>query len=362
MKAPPALFDCFGLRKNNNKSSRNTRKMPCTNCMAEYTRRRKEIGCAKCGFGFCERCVGQKCAVPAVSSAKPVPVCNACYCLLTDPKQQQKGHQSRQWAEKSRDLPPIGQPLQQNAWGSDQMPPPSLRSLYNGTQMGRNGGGTSGGGGQRKAADDWGELEARLARLNDPNQFEEPNGSQPVVKGQQQNIGTAKAMPSNTARLPVAPPIEELEERLAALRGVPVEVVRKPRLMVMNDSDEEQDTDDGPPLSDEAAQLLRQVELGYAANSSSNRSSKSVAGGGGKDQTVAHDQRSLDSECPSSVLQNAISDALRAPSPSNLSSSGTASSGQLYPNLAECVRQTREDAQAAEREAMEFIRRHQQPN
>uniref|UniRef100_A0A183CSI1 Uncharacterized protein n=1 Tax=Globodera pallida TaxID=36090 RepID=A0A183CSI1_GLOPA len=69
------------------------------------------------------------------------------------------------------------------------------------TQMGENGGG-SGGGGQRKA-DDWGELKARLARLNDPNQFEEPNGSQPAVKGQQQNIGTAKAMPSNTARLPV---------------------------------------------------------------------------------------------------------------------------------------------------------------
>uniref|UniRef100_A0A183CG08 Peroxin-14 n=1 Tax=Globodera pallida TaxID=36090 RepID=A0A183CG08_GLOPA len=183
------------------------------------------------------------------------------YLRNVNPKQQQKGQQSRQWAEKSRDLPPIGQPFQQNAWGTDQMPPPSLRSLYNATQMSRNGGGSG--------VDDWGK------------------------------------MPANTTRLPVAPPIEELEERLAALRGVPVEVVRKPRLMVMNDSDEEQDTDDGPPLSDEAAQLLRQVELGYAANSSSNQSSKSVAGGGGgKDQTVAHDQQSLDSECPSSVLQN----------------------------------------------------------
>ncbi|KAL3090019.1 hypothetical protein niasHS_006471 [Heterodera schachtii] len=320
--------------------------MPCTNCMAEYTRRRKEIGCAVCRFGFCERCVSQKCAVPSVSPTKPVPVCNNCYTLLTDPKRQCP-QASRLGAEKSRDLPPIGVPFEQNAWGTDRLPPPSLRSLYGTANAGK-----SGGGGGTKASE-WGDLEARLARLNDPAQFGEPEPTMPTTSDKAQQKDGTKVGGRLAPAAP--PPIEELEERLAALRGVPVEMVRKPRLMVINDSDDENSGD--VPLSDEAAQLLRQVELGYAQNSATNYDRSSQ-----KQQTMADDQCSLDSECPSSVLQNVISDALRAPSPSNLSNRTVSDGGQLYPNFAECVRKTVEDAQAAEREAMEFIRKYEQQN
>ncbi|KAL3106766.1 hypothetical protein niasHT_017821 [Heterodera trifolii] len=282
--SPSALFVCFGTRQ------KGGRKMPCTNCMAEYTRRRKEISCAVCRFGFCERCVSQKCAEPSVSPTKPVPVCNNCYTLLT--------------VRLFLECRVVG--------GGGNIGTSSKKKL--GSNAGKSGG-----------ASEWGDLEERLARLNDPAQFGEPTMPTTSDKAQQKDgtkVGGAPAAP---------PSIEELEERLAALRGFPVEVVRKPRLMVINDSDDENSGD--VPLSDEAAQLLQQVELGYAQNSATNYDRSSQ-----KQQTMADDQCSLDSECPSSVLQNVISDALRAPSPSNLSNRTVSDGGQLYPNFAECVR------------------------
>ncbi|KAL3077886.1 hypothetical protein niasHT_031265 [Heterodera trifolii] len=311
--SPSALFVCFGTRQ------KGGRKMPCTNCMAEYTRRRKEISCAVCRFGFCERCVSQKCAEPSVSPTKPVPVCNNCYTLLT-----------------------VRLFLECRVVGGGTL----ARAVKKNWEVTRAKAEAVEG---QKAPSEWGDLEERLARLNDPAQFGEPTMPTTSDKAQQKDgtkVGGAPAAP---------PSIEELEERLAALRGFPVEVVRKPRLMVINDSDDENSGD--VPLSDEAAQLLQQVELGYAQNSATNYDRSSQ-----KQQTMADDQCSLDSECPSSVLQNVISDALRAPSPSNLSNRTVSDGGQLYPNFAECVRKTVEDAQAAEREAMELIRKYEQQN
>jgi hypothetical protein len=48
--------------------------------------------------------------------------------------------------------------------------------------------------------------------------------------------------------------MESLEERLAALRNVPVETIRKPRLMVINNEDSE------PELDDDAKKLLQDAE------------------------------------------------------------------------------------------------------
>jgi hypothetical protein len=55
---------------------------------------------------------------------------------------------------------------------------------------------------------------------------------------------------------PDADSIEGLQARLAALRNVPVEMIRKPRLMVMNDNDE----DSEPELNDDAKNLLEKAE------------------------------------------------------------------------------------------------------
>lgn len=57
----------------------------------------------------------------------------------------------------------------------------------------------------------------------------------------------------------LAPPaensLEDLEERLAALRNVPVDVIRNPRLLVMNEGD-----DSEPELSEDAKNLLNRAE------------------------------------------------------------------------------------------------------
>jgi hypothetical protein len=56
-----------------------------------------------------------------------------------------------------------------------------------------------------------------------------------------------------------APPAEDsikgLQERLAAIRNVPVDVIRNPRLMVMNDGDESE-----PELNEDAKNLLNRAE------------------------------------------------------------------------------------------------------
>jgi hypothetical protein len=49
--------------------------------------------------------------------------------------------------------------------------------------------------------------------------------------------------------------IEDLEERLAAIRNVPVDLIRNPRLLVMNDKE-----DSDPELNEDAKNLLNRAE------------------------------------------------------------------------------------------------------
>ncbi|CAK5088215.1 unnamed protein product [Meloidogyne enterolobii] len=55
--------------------------MPCTSCMVDYSRSKKEFGCAKCKFSFCRKCLLYDVVIPSIS-AQPVPVCSNCYSLL----------------------------------------------------------------------------------------------------------------------------------------------------------------------------------------------------------------------------------------------------------------------------------------
>uniref|UniRef100_A0AC34Q7X4 Uncharacterized protein n=1 Tax=Panagrolaimus sp. JU765 TaxID=591449 RepID=A0AC34Q7X4_9BILA len=125
-----------------------------------------------------------------------------------------------------------------------------------------------GGGGGSKVEADMNEIHNRFAKLqNKP--VEEVKDPRILITGKDENgqVPTgAKVLDSFKEDKPTtsnesAPKtdqaksitVEEIEERLAALRGVPV--IRKPRLMVVDD-DEEDDVE----MPDEAVQLLKEAE------------------------------------------------------------------------------------------------------
>lgn len=252
--------------------------MPCSNCMADYTRFRKEHGCSKCAFSFCEKCVSKKAIIPGLSS-KPVSVCDSCYAQLN--------------GQKFVPGPNLNKPVDRcepgkkskNWWGDDDLPPPSMRRDYMKPKVNQNTTNNSnGGGGGSKTKDDMNEIHERLAKLQDRpvDEIKDPriiitgkdkNGQIPQGSKVLDSFKSDDVMDNLKDRQnkinhgqPGAITVSEIEERLAALKGVPVEVIKKPRLYVYDD-EEESDTE----MPDEALELLKAAEKKASGNGATKR-------------------------------------------------------------------------------------------
>lgn len=317
------LFNCI--------SKQRRRRMPCTNCMVEYSRTRKEHGCSKCGFGFCERCLPHKTVIPSLSP-KPVSVCANCHGQLQTGKANPNSLK-----EKTRDLPLLGQ---QSSGG--ELPPPSLHSLY--SQQTKKA--TAPSSKLATEKNQWADLETRLQKLNEP--FEGSGKVENAVKGGRKEVQST----------------EQLEERLAALRGLPVELIRKPRLLVTND-----DCEGDEPMPDDALELLRRAEMGINVDRRANAALNPPGNGAYvndglqiQDENGESSNSSLnaktDSSANSSIIQRTINEAITARSSASDLSSAASRQQPLYPDFAECIRKTMEDAAVAEQEAIQFLRTH----
>uniref|UniRef100_A0A915EB22 FYVE-type domain-containing protein n=1 Tax=Ditylenchus dipsaci TaxID=166011 RepID=A0A915EB22_9BILA len=276
--------------------------------MAEFSKLWKEHGCSKCGYSFCEKCVSKKMVIPGLTP-NPVSVCDNCFNALS---RKVGPHLNK---EKSRESGTTST----NWWGDDKLPPPSMRQHYANEQRAN---GTA-----KNNIDD--DLQRRLVKLRKETTDEPRNdGYEPKL---------TKAIPN----------IAELEERLAALKDVPVDVIRQPRLMVMNPYDQD-DNDIG--LSDDAKELLKSVESrGRIVNC---RQGFDNAGLNIDDAQDGSSNLSSNRTSDSSIVKRVIKDAEDAPS---ISSNYSESSRQLYPDFEECVKKTMLDAESAEKDALKFI-------
>jgi len=266
--------------------------------MREYTIFHKEHGCPNCGFGFCERCLSLSNKIGLRSdSRKPVPVCTGCYNLLSGTgSEQQMRPKTRGDGQATASAPTEGG-ASKNWWGEDKLPPPSFRTNQRLTSGGlgirslltsRGGGGLT----ANHELDD--ELEQRLANLAEDIPSPYPEDPSPSISAVHTTIDakTANAGPSsnfttsmnknstisdsgknkrNNAAAPknkiaAAPTLSELEERLAALREVPVEVIRNPRLLIVNEEGCEEDI----AFADEAKRLLDAAEAAQGISSAYN--------------------------------------------------------------------------------------------
>ncbi|KAI1719751.1 FYVE zinc finger domain-containing protein [Ditylenchus destructor] len=287
--------------------------MSCTNCMTPYSKLRKEHGCSKCGFSFCQKCVSKNFIIPGLSP-KPVSVCDSCFNILSG-KNSSNQPLNRQ---KSRDEPGSSA---KNWWGDDKLPPPSMRQPFTKVRLGTDNENSGGKGGQR----DWDKLEERLEKLK-----EHANRNRVSVPNDE------------------AAHVAQLEQRLADLRGVPVEVIRKPRLMVCDPKD--LDEDDEEELTDDVKKLLSAAESRAKVDRNAHAYDNSALQLDDVPETPSGNSGISSARSSDSSL--IVQEAQDAPSVSSQSDL----SRQLYPNFEECIRKTMEDAKVAEQEAIQFIR------
>uniref|UniRef100_A0A1I8AAX9 FYVE-type domain-containing protein n=1 Tax=Steinernema glaseri TaxID=37863 RepID=A0A1I8AAX9_9BILA len=179
--------------------------MPCTSCMTSYSLLRKEQACANCGFGFCSNCLKQSWMFPA-RAQKPLNVCASCFHQLTEADQRRK--------EKTRTPGSNG-----NWWGDEVLPPPSMR---NGNPVMTTSNWRGAGGGIRSEV------------KKDP-QATQSSTSTEALRARLEKLKEDDLKP--VARVLTT---QELEERFAALREVPVEDVRNPgRMFLQSETKEE---------------------------------------------------------------------------------------------------------------------------
>ncbi|KAL7071575.1 hypothetical protein ACQ4LE_009475 [Meloidogyne hapla] len=295
--------------------------MPCTSCMVNYSRSKKEFGCSKCKFSFCRKCLPYDVVIPSISQ-QPVPVCSNCYSLLN----QQHSDLSK---DKNREMP-----SNLTSWSGEDLPPPSLRPLFSKTSKQN---------GQSKSnKNEWSDLEERLERLNEPIKSTDGLGQEKRIQG-----------------------INELEERLAALRGVPVDIIRRPGLLVVN-QDEGQPNADNERYENEALKLLNEAEQSLQirkrlpSTSSNLQANNSIQNNNLKTCDSNQDCSSINSSVINETIAQITASKKNENSNSSISSLDIEQQQGLYPNLEECVRKTLEDAAAAESEAAAFLRSHSQ--
>uniref|UniRef100_A0A1I7XIM7 FYVE-type domain-containing protein n=1 Tax=Heterorhabditis bacteriophora TaxID=37862 RepID=A0A1I7XIM7_HETBA len=185
----------------------------CTNCRTKYSLFNREVGCSNCALSFCKRCLGYRAYLPKLADM-PVSICFDCFqkigaIVATDTVQI------------------ITTPLPQNSnnykeypttdskwWGTN--PPPSMRNNV-GCSFPHN----------------------RLPKMEEQANIKYINKNDAVSRNGQ-SIGRVLTL-------------EEIEERLAALRGCDIEMVRNPRSWFYS-------TSNTPLTMDSADGLLRRTE------------------------------------------------------------------------------------------------------
>ncbi|KAF7635549.1 RING-type domain-containing protein [Meloidogyne graminicola] len=207
-------------------------------------------------------------------------------------------------------------------WSGEGLPPPSLRPLFSKPKQ------------PKIDKNEWNELENRLQRLNEP--IDGTNSKKEKIQG-----------------------IKELEERLAALRGVDVEIIRKPGLLVVNQ--DEENNAENLDFENEAKKLLDEAKNSLNFDK---RMTSSSTNNDSKNNLKITDSNQDCSSINSSVINETINQ-ITSKNSSNSSSSSSSSileQQNLYPNLEECIKKTLEDSAIAENEAIKFINSHQQFN
>ncbi|EYC35846.1 hypothetical protein Y032_0969g3245 [Ancylostoma ceylanicum] len=176
----------------------------CTNCRTKYSILNPEEGCSNCALSFCRKCLPHRAILPQLAD-KPVTVCSQCFEKLNAKTlENQKRNGTQITHIRIDDLPQ--QPsssannVRPNNWWGDGLPPPSMRQSI-------------------------GQPSTHLLRGNvrtHTNKVEHPN----------KNVGDLeerwkKSRQDDSAGQPLT--LSQIEERLAALRGCDVELIRRPR-------------------------------------------------------------------------------------------------------------------------------------
>ncbi|CAJ0954601.1 unnamed protein product, partial [Mesorhabditis belari] len=205
-----------------------TKSMPasagCTNCSTKYTLFNKEVGCPACHFSFCKKCLSHKAHLPG--STKESIVCIKCYNKLSHPtssKPQQHGSSGHD--APNRMYPSIhapssssAQPPQTANWWGEGLPPASMRVATN--------------------PNPWNNVQQKI----------QPQVNSAHLDPLEKRLNEVRQIETHQSpHEKKTPTLSEIEERLAALRGCDVELVRNPRVWFDSKSDEpvESSTVDG---------------------------------------------------------------------------------------------------------------------
>uniref|UniRef100_A0AC35UDT8 FYVE-type domain-containing protein n=1 Tax=Rhabditophanes sp. KR3021 TaxID=114890 RepID=A0AC35UDT8_9BILA len=186
--------------------------MACTGCMKKFSYFNREHGCSNCAFGFCDTCLCRKFVIEKYSPL-PSTVCLPCYEKLAGVAPAKSSNlKQRNEAEATMN--------DKKWWGDDVLPPPSFRQQY---------------------------------EKDDKHKYI--------------NKALSKA---DSKKLECDAQLREMEERLARLKGVDVELIRKPRLFITNDGYDESDNED--VNAEEVLKELQQDEMKRKAEREKNGS------------------------------------------------------------------------------------------
>ncbi|GMR59307.1 hypothetical protein PMAYCL1PPCAC_29502 [Pristionchus mayeri] len=237
----------------------------CSNCCSKYSLLNREEGCSGCALSFCKRCVRWKAVVPRLSS-NPLSVCQSCFERIErEEKEKQMKNYSYSMSStplypsvpssvssqstsyfhsrpipsphpSTHPLPPLPPPpppysphpipssssiypsnLTRPWWNESDLPPPSMRSEY----------------GKGVA-----QPRSLVKGIKIPSSSASPSSTAHPSVSHVSPLAPTHEMAEMEERAKKlrddvdvpAPSLSSLEERLAALRGVDVELVRNPRL------------------------------------------------------------------------------------------------------------------------------------
>ncbi|CAB3396653.1 unnamed protein product [Caenorhabditis bovis] len=176
----------------------------CTNCRTKYSLLIREAGCSCCALSLCKKCLSHRAIIPSLSD-QPLTVCYNCYKTLEAKKIK---------TEATITSTPLPGKSTKNWWG-DGLPPPSFRQDFN---KGR--ASTS-----QTPKSIYPQINAKPTPVDDE-----------VWQEQMRQLEERRAnLMNDIPRQPEPLTIEQIEERLASLRGCDVDVIRNPRTWFQED-------------------------------------------------------------------------------------------------------------------------------